>query len=1080
MIDQHNNEFIIDSGASHSIVNNKHVLINLTPMNNSYIKTAGNHRLVIESIGELQLGLLGKIENVLYVPQARKNLLSVRQITEDNKDLRFSNDKVFLKCNGIETKIGQLSNNLYVVSNATNNENDFEAHNIDLKLPATLDLLHRRFAHADINKIKEIIRLQLVDNIEIKPHEAYKDYHCESCAMAKATKTRLKSSPWSKLTNKFPGESLDIETIITDINLVSDVVGPFPPSITNHRYIITFSDRSTKYRWTYLMHSKDEAFQKFKLLHAELKSLKLNISTLRSDNGGEFTSHEFSDYLVSESIIQRFTPPHTPNANSMAERFNRTLLGRIRAMLHGARLPMFIWSEACQTATMIYNMLPWTSENGVTQSPHQRLFGTTPDASKLRSYGCVAYAYNFSNSLTKLDNRALKGCLVGYDKNSATYRIYLPSQHKLIRSGHVKFNEHQLYYEKPLLSDPYFISNNDQLNLVPLPKTSAQITRDVNHNNHNDEEVNTPIEVITEVEEIPVNSNENNITTRPARERMLPKYLTDYVTFLANANIVTNDELDELENVSSEFINEPLEADDVPRSFIDIAHRTDCNEWLDSINDENSSISQHNVFIEVDSLPHGQIPLKAKYVFTVKDNGRKKSRLVIKGYSQVKGVNYEKTYAPVIGKTTLRFLFSLAATLDLEIFQLDVKTAFLHGELSAQEEIYMNSIEGMPYPKGTLLKLNKSLYGLKQGSRVWYLTLKEFVHKAGFSQSLIDRGLFFIVIDGDRIYVAIYVDDILIFGKNITFINKFKLELGRRFNIEDLGVAKYFLGMEIERDRTKRTIKLTQRRYLAGVIAKYGAANDVSSYRVPITKSTLNCIVNKDSGAAEIASESVPYRNLLGALLYANTCTRPDLTYAISILSSFTTTARIMHWNALKDVLNYVKRTIDVGITFGNVTQSEIEKLVTYADSDWAPAHTMRRSRTGFVIFLNGAPITWKSKLQSITAGSSSEAELYAMYDATMQALQLRELSRGCFKDIPLINHEDNSGCLDWMTNMHSASASRMKGIETKFYRLQELADNNEVSFIKIPTEYQRADSFTKLLEGSTFDRQFDMLYNNT
>ena len=184
----------------------------------------------------------------------------------------------------------------------------------------------------------------------------------------------------------------------------------------------------------------------FKIVHAEILLRGFRVSTLRSDNGGEFTSAEFTRYLEEEHIVPRYTPPYTPNANSVSERFNYTLAGRVRAMLSSANLAKFLWSEAVQTSTMIYNILPWKDKDGKSISPFERLFKTIPDASRLRAYGCVAYAYNFNTDINKLDNRAIKGCLVGYDSESAAYRIYLPTQHKLIRSAHVKFNEHALYY----------------------------------------------------------------------------------------------------------------------------------------------------------------------------------------------------------------------------------------------------------------------------------------------------------------------------------------------------------------------------------------------------------------------------------------------------------------------------------------------------------------------------------------------------------------------------------------------------------------------------------------------------------
>jgi hypothetical protein len=517
--------------------------------------------------------------------------------------------------------------------------------------------------------------------------------------------------------------------------------------------------------------------------------------------------------------------------------------------------------------------------------------------------------------------------------------------------------------------------------------------------------------------------------------------------------------------------------DDAPSSYSDILNWADSDKWQMATDDENSSLDHHNVFEVVEQLPADRKALKARYVYKLKSNGKYKARLVIKGYLQVKGVDFDKVYAPVVSKVSLRLLLAIAAVEDLHIYQLDVKTAFLHGTL--KEEIYMEATAGMRYPPGTILRLLKSLYGLRQAPRVWHEEIRAFILNQGFRQSVIDRGVFiYVSVGGSHVYLAIYVDDILIFGIDTDFINIFKSNLAKRFNIDDLGEAKHILGMEIHRDRSKKLIWLSQRSYLRTVFTKYRAKVNTSNYLVPLSKSSYKTVVSVNDGAAQLIEESVPYRELLGALLYANVCTRPEISFAVSTLASFTAKSRKMHYNALREVLNYVKQTEDMAIVFGNVDSADKNKLLTYADADFAAKHNKRRSRTGYVIYLNGAPIAWKSKLQTLTATSTSEAELYAMFDATQHALQLRELlgELGHSQDI-LTNFEDNSGCVDWITNQ-SSSSSRMRGIETKYYRLQELAERSEVNFVKIPTSLQKADIFTKQMDLREFSILVKMLYN--
>ena len=225
------------------------------------------------------------------------------------------------------------------------------------------------------------------------------------------------------------------------------------------------------------------------------------------------------------------------------------------------------------------------------------------------------------------------------------------------------------------------------------------------------------------------------------------------------------------------------------------------------------------MFKVVLQVPHGKNIIKARYIFKRKSDGRYKARLVAKGYSQIIGVDYNEVFALVIGKINLRLLLSLAAAEDWGIYQMDVKTAFLHGSLD--EDIYMEATEGMPYPKGTILKLKKSLYGLKQAPRQWNKSLDEFIRSHGFKRCHIDRSVYIRGSGSSATIIAVYVDDILIFGHDHELITNFKTDLNVKFKIEDLGQVKNILGMEVERNRENRTLKLTQRKYIEKLLTKF-------------------------------------------------------------------------------------------------------------------------------------------------------------------------------------------------------------------------------------------------------------------
>ena len=247
---------------------------------------------------------------------------------------------------------------------------------------------------------------------------------------------------------------------------------------------------------------------------------------------------------------------------------------------------------------------------------------------------------------------------------------------------------------------------------------------------------------------------------------------------------------------------------DAPISFADIAHWDDRDLWYEGVIEEKKSLAEHQVFIEIDPsmLPPGTNIVKCRYILKRKANGRYKARLVAKGFSQKLGVDYNKTFAPVVNKASLRILLSLAAVHEWEIHQLDVKTAFLYGKL--KEDIYVKAPEGLGYP--AKMKLNKSLYGLKQAPSEWNSAIHRWLISQGWKRLSTDRGVYIhTAVDGTLSYLALYVDDMLIFGSNINFIKYFKNEINKKFQIDDLGEVGTILGMEVTRDRQNRLLRLS-------------------------------------------------------------------------------------------------------------------------------------------------------------------------------------------------------------------------------------------------------------------------------
>ena len=322
--------------------------------------------------------------------------------------------------------------------------------------------------------------------------------------------------------------------------------------------------------------------------------------------------------------------------------------------------------------------------------------------------------------------------------------------------------------------------------------------------------------------------------------------------------------------------------------------------------------------------------------------------------------------------TTLRALLSTVAVENLELHQLDVRTAFLNGIL--EEDIYMAQPPG--YEKGgprTTCHLKKALYGLKQAPRAWHTKLKGELESMGFEASETDAGLYIQRSKEDNVYILVYVDDILIATKQEDKVIAVKDVLMKTFDARDLGEASYFVGWEIERDRSMKTLKITQKRMTKDLVVKYG----LEEGKTKATPLSVGIKLSKDEGEM-LDTREHHYSELVGSLLYLSVCTRPDIAQAVGALARYMSKPTAQHWQAAKGVLRYLAGKADNGIVNG---QNE-KMLVGYCDAEYAGDLDTRRSTTGYVFLLNDGAISWSSRLQATVAVSTAEAEYMAAAQA--------------------------------------------------------------------------------------------------
>ncbi|RVW98877.1 Retrovirus-related Pol polyprotein from transposon TNT 1-94 [Vitis vinifera] len=483
-----------------------------------------------------------------------------------------------------------------------------------------------------------------------------------------------------------------------------------------------------------------------------------------------------------------------------------------------------------------------------------------------------------------------------------------------------------------------------------------------------------------------------------------------------------------------------------PVSFSQAMESDDSSKWMEAMNEELKSMA-HNGVWDLIELPNNCKPVGCKWVFKTKRDAkgnieRFKARLVAKGFTQKEGIDYKDTFSPVSKKDSLRIIMALVAHFDLELHQMDVKTAFLNGNLD--EDIYMEQPEGFA-KKGNehlVCKLKKSIYGLKQASRQWYIKFNNTITSFGFKENIVDQCIYLKVSGSKFIFLILYVDDILLASSDLGLLRETKEYLSKNFHMVDMGEANYVIGIEIFRDRSRGVLGLSQKGYIDRVLERF----------------------NMQSCSSGIA----PILKAVGSLMYAQTCTRPDISFAVGMLGRYQSDPGFEHWKAAKKVMRYLQGTKDYMLTYKRSEQLEV---VGYSDSDYGGCLDSLKSTSGFVFMLANGAISWKSEKQSITASSTMEAEFVACFEASSHALWLRNFisGLGVVDSIakPLRIYCDNTAAVFFSKNGKFSSGS--KHMDLKYLVVKERVQKQQVSIENIRTTLMVADPLTKGLPPKAY-----------
>ncbi|GJR86729.1 putative ribonuclease H-like domain-containing protein [Tanacetum coccineum] len=819
-------------------------------------------------------------------------------------------------------------------------------------------LWHRRLNHLNFGTINDLARKDLVRGLPRLKFE--KDHLCSACQLGKS----------KKHTHKPKTENTNLEV---------------PNSLHG----------------IYFLRSKDETPAVIiKFLEQIPVGLNKTIRFIRTDNGTEFVNKTLYDYYENVGIFHQKTVPRSPQQNGVVERRNRTLVEAARTMLIFSKAPMFLWAEAVATACYTQNRSLIHTRHDKT--PYELVHNKKPDLTFFWVFGALCYPTNDSENLGKLQPMADIGIFIGYAPskkglvpNPAPALPYVPPTNK----------ELEILFQP--MFDEYFNPSGNRQDPIPIvvqdpviptgPSVSISIDLDAPSGSH----ISSPLDHHSSSVHHGVAGEqyaEVNPFAAADPEPFVNVFAPDPTSEASSSGEIMMLELNQstqphehirkwtdshpLDNIIGNpsrpvstrkqlatdalwcFYNSVLSKVE-PKNFKSAATE-DC--WFQAMQEEIHEFDRLDVW-ELVPPPDSAMIIALKWIYKVKldeygDVLKNKARLVAKGFRQEEGLDFEESFAPVARLEAIRIFIANAASKNMTVYQMDVKTAFLNGEL--KEEVYVHQPEGFVDPERPhhVYRLKKALYGLKQAPRAWYDTLSKFLLAQGFSKGVVDPTLFIRKTGKHTLHVQIYVDDIIFASTDPKDCDRFSNEMSSKFQMSMMGQISFFLGLQISQN--PRGIFINQSKYANEILKKFDLhkSDPVDTPMVERTK--------LDEDLSGIPVDQTKYRSMIGSLMYL-TASRPDLVFAVCMCARYQSRPTKKHLEAVKRVFRYLQGTINMGLWYPKDTAMA---LTAYADADHAGCQDTRRSTSGSAQFLGDKLVSWSSKKQTSTSISSTEAEL--------------------------------------------------------------------------------------------------------
>ncbi|GJR05852.1 zinc finger, CCHC-type containing protein [Tanacetum coccineum] len=654
----------LDNGASNHMTGTKSHFRDIDESIIGRVRFGDGSYVEIKGRGSILLGCKNNeqkiVSDVYYIPNLRSNILSLGQLTEIGCKIIMDGNKLTLydKNKKLLIKVERSKNRLYSI------RLQIEA---PICLLANVDnqawLWHARLGHLNFDDINKMTRKGLVEGI---PRINHAGQICDACLLGKHSRTPFPNQ--AKFRSKNP---LDL--------VYGDLCGPIIPAThSGKKFIFLLVDDCTRFMWAYFLTTKDQAFSTFKEFRQQIEmETRMKLRMLRTDRGGEFTSNEFTKYCKENGIARQLTAPYSPQQNGVVERRNRTVLSTTRSMMKAMKLPLTFWAEAVKHAIYILNRVPTRAL--VDKTPYEALYNRKPNLENLRIFGCTAYAKITIPHLKKLDDRSIPMIYLGVEEGSKACRLYDPKGKRKHVSRDVRFME----------TKPWDWDNNGEETSTQDSFWASFVVEGVD--NGNTTQVNSENNDNTYQEQEPITAPDSPITP--------PTY-----TYNPDSEEEEEATISSLRNSENRFDDTPVRgfkdlteiyenARDVETKNLLFTKEEPCNykevstdkKWIEAMEIELDLVNKNNIWT-LTTLPTNHKAIGLKWVFNTKRDAKGeiikyKARLVAKGCVQEQGIDFDEVFAPVACIKIVRLILALAAYHGWQVHHLDVKSAFLHGDL---------------------------------------------------------------------------------------------------------------------------------------------------------------------------------------------------------------------------------------------------------------------------------------------------------------------------------------------------------------------------------------------------------------